>query len=293
MPCVTNDDPLESYFFGRKGDPKKGFEWTYNFFFNGASAIGVNLKTWARVKTNKKLGVMWANDDDGRVFEHVMPPVINGAGFTIIDPSRFDLPVSDCTPEIMKFKSEGAEIVFPRSEFHGFLEPMRPARLQAESRDRRQSQRVPAGHVSVRRPRHQHGDRGLVVALSSLFVEPDQTKLGRTRRRLRKGHQPAGVDGTRLPPFVLEVPIAALKMTQKLDDPASIRDAVRDNAFQTIVGSVDFKKGPFPNTALTQLVAGQWRKSKDKRWPLELVIVDNQLAPNIPVGGEPEPMPGS
>jgi branched-chain amino acid transport system substrate-binding protein len=28
MPCVTNDDPLESYFFGRKGDPKKGFQWT-------------------------------------------------------------------------------------------------------------------------------------------------------------------------------------------------------------------------------------------------------------------------
>jgi len=92
---------------------------------------------------------------------------------------------------------------------------------------------------------------------------------------------------------LLEVPIAALQMTQKLDDPASIRDAVRDNAFQTIVGPVDFKKGPFPNTALTKLVAGQWRKSKDKRWPLELVIVDNQLAPNIPVGGEPEAMPGS
>ena len=35
MPCVTNDDPLESYFFGRHGDPKKGFDWTYNFFFSG------------------------------------------------------------------------------------------------------------------------------------------------------------------------------------------------------------------------------------------------------------------
>ena len=39
MPCVSNDDPLESYFFGRHGDPKKGFEWTYNFFFTGAGAI--------------------------------------------------------------------------------------------------------------------------------------------------------------------------------------------------------------------------------------------------------------
>lgn len=88
---------------------------------------------------------------------------------------------------------------------------------------------------------------------------------------------------------LLEVPIAALKMTQKLDDPASIRDAVRDNSFQTIIGQVDFKKGPLPNTSLTPLVAGQWRKGK--KCPLELVIVDKSLAPNIPVNGEPEPMP--
>jgi branched-chain amino acid transport system substrate-binding protein len=52
---------------------------------------------------------------------------------------------------------------------------------------------------------------------------------------------------------------------------------------------VDFKKGPFPNTSLTRVVAGQWRKGK--KWPIELVIVDNKLAPNVPVGGAPEAMP--
>jgi branched-chain amino acid transport system substrate-binding protein len=77
-------------------------------------------------------------------------------------------------------------------------------------------------------------------------------------------------------------------MTQQLDDPASIRNAVRDNSFNTVVGPVDFKKGPFPNTSLTKVAAGQWRKGK--KWPLELVIVDNKLAPDVPVGGEPEPM---
>jgi branched-chain amino acid transport system substrate-binding protein len=87
---------------------------------------------------------------------------------------------------------------------------------------------------------------------------------------------------------LLEVPIAALKMTQQLDDPASIRNAVRDNSFNTVVGPVDFKKGAFPNTSLTKVAAGQWRKGK--KWPLELVIVDNKLAPDVPVGGEPEPM---
>jgi branched-chain amino acid transport system substrate-binding protein len=88
---------------------------------------------------------------------------------------------------------------------------------------------------------------------------------------------------------LLEVPIAALKMTQKLDDPASIRNAVRDNAFKTIVGPVDFKTGPLPNTSLTPLVAGQWRKGT--KWPLEIVIVENSLAPEIPVNAEPQPMP--
>ena len=50
---------------------------------------------------------------------------------------------------------------------------------------------------------------------------------------------------------------------------------MRDDAFKTIVGPVDFKKGPLPNTSLTPLVAGQWRKGK--KWPIELVIVDNKL----------------
>jgi branched-chain amino acid transport system substrate-binding protein len=34
--------------------------------------------------------------------------------------------------------------------------------------------------------------------------------------------------------------------------------------------------------------SGQWRKGK--KWPLELVIVDNAAAPNIPVQSEPEVM---
>ncbi len=87
---------------------------------------------------------------------------------------------------------------------------------------------------------------------------------------------------------LLEVPISALKATQKLDDPASIRNAIRDTAYKTIVGPIDFKKGPFPNTSETKLVAGQWRKGK--KWPIELVIVDNTLSPNVPVNGTPEPM---
>jgi branched-chain amino acid transport system substrate-binding protein len=33
VPCVTTDCPWQPYFFGRKGDPAKGFTWTYHFFW--------------------------------------------------------------------------------------------------------------------------------------------------------------------------------------------------------------------------------------------------------------------
>src|SRR5215469_7010746 len=33
VPCITTNCPWQPYFFGRKGDPKKGFTWTYHFFW--------------------------------------------------------------------------------------------------------------------------------------------------------------------------------------------------------------------------------------------------------------------
>src|SRR5215216_1137119 len=33
VPCITTDCPWQPYFFGRKGDPAKGFTWTYHFFW--------------------------------------------------------------------------------------------------------------------------------------------------------------------------------------------------------------------------------------------------------------------
>ena len=33
VPCITTNCPWQPYFFGRKGDPAKGFTWTYHFFW--------------------------------------------------------------------------------------------------------------------------------------------------------------------------------------------------------------------------------------------------------------------
>jgi branched-chain amino acid transport system substrate-binding protein len=288
MPCVTNDDPLESYFFGRKGDPKKGFEWTYNFFFSGAGVNATILSVWARLPTNKTIGVLWANDDDGRVFAKVMPPVMEKAGFKVLDPGRFDLPSSNYTTQIAAFKAGGADICFtvvPGPDFTVFWnqcaqQGYRPKALTAGKVDEFPQGLYPFGDRAI----------GFICEVWWSKFHPYSSSLtGQSSLELADAYEQEAKQQASMAlgyrHSLLEVPIAALTKAQSLD-PAAIRDSVRDNPVATIVGPIDFQKGPFPNTAETKCVAGQWRKGE--KWPLELVIVDNAAAPNVPVSGQPE-----
>jgi branched-chain amino acid transport system substrate-binding protein len=69
IPCLSNDAPLEPYFFGRGGDPKKGFEWTYHFFFSATNLADSYFAAWDQVPTNKAIGALWPNDNDGQAFQ--------------------------------------------------------------------------------------------------------------------------------------------------------------------------------------------------------------------------------
>jgi branched-chain amino acid transport system substrate-binding protein len=288
MPCVTNVDPLESYFLGRRGDPKNGFEWTYNFFFWGASLIGTFLSVLARLPTNETIGVLWANDDDGRVFAKVMPPVMKKAGFKLIDPGRFDLPSSNYTTQIAAFKAGGADIcwtVVLGPDFTVFWDQCAQQGYRPKALAAGKVGEFPQGVYPV-------GDRaiGFIIGVWWSKFHPYSSSLtGQSSLELADAYEgDARQQASMALGFchsLLEVPIAALHKARSLD-PAAIRDAMRDNPVATIVGPIDFKKGSFPNTAETKCVIGQWRKGK--KWSLELVIVDNAAAPNVPLGGQPD-----
>ena len=68
-----------------------------------------------------------------------------------------------------------------------------------------------------------------------------------------------------------------------LDDPSAIVDSIKSTSLSTVVGDVDWSKGPVPNVTKTPLVAGQWQKGDDG---FELVVTNNTQAPEIPLGGE-------
>ena len=48
VPCITTNCPWQPYFFGRKGDPAKGFTWTYHFFWGLEDVIAAFLALWDR-----------------------------------------------------------------------------------------------------------------------------------------------------------------------------------------------------------------------------------------------------
>ena len=68
VPCVTTNCPWQPYFFGRKGDPAKGFNWTYHFFWGLEDIAAVNMEMWNAVDTNKQVAAIYSNDSDGMAF---------------------------------------------------------------------------------------------------------------------------------------------------------------------------------------------------------------------------------
>jgi branched-chain amino acid transport system substrate-binding protein len=114
VPCVTTDCPWQPYFFGRKGDPQKGFTWTYHFFWGLEDVIAAFLALWDSAPTNKVVGGLFPNDADGNAWgdtQRGLPPALAKAGYKLTDPGRYQVMNNDFTAQISAFKQVGAEIV--------------------------------------------------------------------------------------------------------------------------------------------------------------------------------------
>ena len=114
VPCLATNCPWQPYFFGRKGDPAKGFNWTYLFFWGLEDVIAAFTALWDGAPTNKVVGGLFPNDADGNAWgdkERGLPPALAAAGYKLVDPGRYQQMNNDFSSQIAAFKSAGAEIV--------------------------------------------------------------------------------------------------------------------------------------------------------------------------------------
>ena len=289
VPCITTDCPWQPYFFGRGGNPAEGFENTYHFFWGLEDVIGAFLNMWDAAGVAKKVGGLFPNDADGNAWgdaELGLPKPLAAAGYDLIDPGRYQPMSDDFSNQINAFKEAGCEIVT------GNMIPPDFATFWAQSAQQGFNPKIVTIGKALLFPSviQGLGDRGLGLS-SEVWWSPSHpfasSLTGASAGDLANGYTAAtGRPWTQPIGFkhaLFEVVADVVSRAEDLDDPAAIVSAIAGTNIDTIVGSVNWSNGPVKNVTKTPLVAGQWQADGDG---IDLKIVSNATAPDIPVTGE-------
>jgi branched-chain amino acid transport system substrate-binding protein len=288
-PCITTDCPWQPYFFGRGGDPAKGFESTYHFFWGLEDVIANFTALWNQGGVAKNVGGLFPNDADGNAWgdpELGFPKPLAADGFTLTDPGRYQPLSDDFSAQIAAFKAANAEIVT------GVMIPPDFGTFWAQAAQQGFNPRIVTIGKALLFPSAVAalGDRGNGLT-SEIWWSPNHPFVssldGTTAKALADGYTAAtGKPWTQPVGFrhaLFEVVADVVKRAADMEDPAAVIDAIAKTSMKTIVGPVDWSTGPVKNVSKTPLVAGQWKKNGDA---LELVITTNVQHPDIPVGGD-------
>jgi branched-chain amino acid transport system substrate-binding protein len=289
MPCVTGDNPWQAYFFGRKGNPEKGFEWTYHFFWGFDTLTAVFVNMWNALPTNKVVGTLFSNDPDGIGANGAMPGDITKNGFKVVNTGLYT-GTDDFSAQIAQFKKENVEIIT------GVLTPPAFATFWAQCGQQGLKPKIvtPAKAALFPSSIEALGPRGNGMTTEVWWSPHHPFKSGLTGQTAqqfcdaysqatkKQWTQPIGFKHA-----ILEVAIDVLKRAKKLDAPA-IRDAIVETNYNSLVGPIQWKTGPVKNVCLTPLVGGQWKPGK--RFKYDLHIVNNETAKNIAIDSKMEPL---
>ncbi|MFO1070298.1 MAG: ABC transporter substrate-binding protein [Geminicoccaceae bacterium] len=286
VPCLTTDCPWQSWFFGRKGDPGKGFAWTYHFFFGFDDAVAAFVDLWSTVDTNRRIGLILPNDADGIAAADVelgVTPVYQRAGFEIVNPGLYTPFAEDYSAAIEAFKRGGVDIV------SGLMVPPDFATFWAQAGQQGLRPKVVTVGKAVLFPSAVAaiGERadGLSTEIWWSPHHPFRSGLtGQSAAELagafsaatgRPWTQPLGFKHA-----LFEVAADVLRRADDPKDKGAIIEAIRTMDYGSVVGPVHWTGDPMPNVSRTPLVAGQWQRTADR---FDLAICANAHAPSIPV----------
>jgi len=289
VPCLTNDTPWQPHFFGRQGDPSKGFDYTYHFFWGLEDIIGSFINMWDKVDTNKVVGSLWPNDPDGNGWAHPelgFPKVMAERGYTLVDPGRYQNMSDDFSAQISAFKEAGVEIVtgvvIP-PDFTTFWTQAAQQGFHPKVVNAAKATEFPQAVGAL-------GDRaeGLSVEVWWSPHHPFSSGFtGQSSAELAAAYEAETGNPWTMPlgfkHSLFEVIMDSLQRSEDPTDPDSIAAAIGQTNYDSVVGNINFANGPVPNIAKTPLVGGQWRLDGGK--PV-LDIVENGAHPNIPLTGE-------
>ncbi len=299
IPVISTKAPWQPFFIGQQGNPGdpaswQPFNYAFHYFWGLEDVIAVFTNMWNQLDTNKQVGGLFPNDADGNAWGDPAVGVAPGfaaSGYTTVDPGRYQNLTDDFSAQINAFKAANAEIVT------GVV--------------------IPPDFTTFRNQSIQQGfaPKAITVAKAILFPQSVET-LGEAGHNLSsevwwsRGHPftssltgescgeladgftaATGRPWTQPIGFVhslFEVATDVIKRASDPTDPDGVAETIAATDLNTIVGRVAWDGTGVPpfaarNVCKTPLVGGQWRRQEDGTF--ELVVVDNQTAPDIATGG--------
>jgi len=281
VPCITTDNPWESYYYGRGGDAKKGFDWTYHFFWGLDQVLAAFIGLWQQQESNKVVGTLFNTAQDDTSWHDAFIPAITKAGFKVVDAGQFPAFGNDFTAQITAFKKANVEIITGNlftPDFTTFWSQCAQQGYKPKIVTLGKAFLFPSAIESL-------GERGLGVT-SEVWWSPDypyvSSLTGATCKQLASDYEAATKRHWTQPiPFkhaLFEVVIDVLKRSKDVSDPKSILSAITSTDIKTIVGPVKWSGQPVKNVCTTPVVAGQWQKHGDR---IDIAIVNSGAFPEI------------
>jgi branched-chain amino acid transport system substrate-binding protein len=303
VPCVSTDCPWQPYFFGRGGNPAKGFDWTYHLFWGVETISQIMADIMLGVPTNNVVGLLLGNDTEGNFFadkEKGFPPIWEKRGLKVYDPGRFEFNTNDFSAQIAAFKKANAEILYgnmPVPIFSNFWAQAHQQNYKPKVATIGKALLFPSGIDSL-------GPLGKDLTCEIWWspAYPFKSSLtGQSAAQLCAAYEETtkkqwlAALGFRYALF--EIGLDVFKRAKDPNSAASVIDAVRTTKLNTIVGPAQWQgpppnewtQNPIKNVCTTPVVSGQWVPGK--KWMYDIVVTDNRRYPLIPVQRKMVPLP--
>lgn len=302
MPCISTVAPWQPWFIGQQanpGDPAswKPFNYAYHFFWGLEDIIAVFTGMWSQVETNKKVGGLFPNDGDGNAWGDKVvgfPPVLEKLGYSLTDPGRFQNLTDDFSAQINAFKQANSEIIT------GVVIPPDLTTFWNQAKQQGLKPKVASIGKALLFPQtvESLGDAGHNLSTEVWWTptHPFKSSLtGQSTKEVadafseatgRPWTQPIGFAHA-----LFEIAVDVMKRAEDIGEGASVAKAIAETKLDTLVGPIAWGSDKLPpfaqkNVAKTPLVGGQWRLKSGGGY--DLVVVENGLATNVPLGGKME-----
>lgn len=287
VPCVTANAPWQAWFYGRKGDPAKGFDWTYHFFCGLEDFTDVYSSLLSKADLGKQIGGIFGDDIDGDVFAKAFPGPMKSKGLDLWVPERVPLANPNWAALAQKFKAANVQAItgnLPPPAALAFFSAAQQVGFKPRMASIAKAFPFPDTVAAVYR-------EGLALTNEVWWSPawPFTSKLtGQKAPDVAKAYESStGKPWLQTLGFshsLMEVVAETFRTANDLGR-AAVRDAVARMQVNTVVGPLNWRdRHPNRNVCITPAVGGQWLREANGRWVLH--VVDNTRSPFIPRTGE-------